>query len=232
MIYFSYYLMQEEEFEQNFWEFITKVCVYVTSIYFAWLEWLQIKDKRLSIYMSELTNYMDVGSIILNFVLVFKQDFFRNSWYSFNTQKTLAAIACACIWYKTFYWMRLFTSTAFFINLLTETLFGISAFVTMMAILLLGVSNVMYILNIQNEDLAEDLQQRPIFTMELPWNFVNSVIFSYKLVLGEFDTEGFDGNHAVVLWLIFFGATFLLQITFLNMLIAIMQDTFTDVKSQ
>jgi len=55
------------------------------------------------------------------------------------------------------------------------------------------------------------------------------VIWSYKLGLGEFDTDGFAGENQLWLWVIWLMATFLLQITFLNMLIAIMSDTYAKV---
>ena len=58
---------------------------------------------------------------------------------------------------------------------------------------------------------------------------MSSIIYAYMLSLGEFDTEGFAGNNELLLWAIFIGATFLLQITFLNMLIAIMGNTFDRV---
>ena len=59
--------------------------------------------------------------------------------------------------------------------------------------------------------------------------FLNSFIYMYKLTLGDFSTKYYLGMNAEVLWIIFFAATFLLQITFLNMLIAIMADTFSHV---
>ena len=51
----------------------------------------------------------------------------------------------------------------------------------------------------------------------------------YKLTLGDFSTKYYLGMNTEVLWIVFFAATFLLQITFLNMLIAIMGDTFSHV---
>ena len=47
--------------------------------------------------------------------------------------------------------------------------------------------------------------------------------------MGEYDTEGFDGENAPFLWIIFLVSTFLLQIAFLNMLIAIISNTFQQV---
>ena len=96
------------------------------------------------------------------------------------------------VWYKSFYWMRLFTSTAFFINLLKETFYGIKAFVIMMTILVLCVANLLYILNLRNDN---EKDQAPIFSQDLPYNFINSIIWSYMHGLGEFDTDHFAGTH-------------------------------------
>ena len=52
------------------------------------------------------------------------------------------------------------------------------------------------------------------------------------LMLGEFDLDGF-GNHGnlAICYLIFILSMFITQITFLNMLITIMGDTFDRVIS-
>ena len=54
----------------------------------------------------------------------------------------------------------------------------------------------------------------------------------YLLSLGEFDYENFGERGSVsniLMWIIFVLGTFLLQITFMNMLIAIMGEVFTEV---
>ena len=63
------------------------------------------------------------------------------------------------------------------------------------------------------------------------FDIFNAFFWAYKLSLGEYDTDGFvfgDQEQSILLWAIFLFATFILQITFLNMLIAIMNDTFTE----
>ena len=53
------------------------------------------------------------------------------------------------------------------------------------------------------------------------------------LMLGEFDMDGFvDHANLSICYMIFLFSTFITQITFLNMLIAIMGDTFERVISQ
>ena len=46
---------------------------------------------------------------------------------------------------------------------------------------------------------------------------------------GEYGTDDFEGENAYFLWIVFFGVTFFIQITFLNMLIAIIGNTFQHV---
>ena len=58
---------------------------------------------------------------------------------------------------------------------------------------------------------------------------MNSIIYSYKISLGDFDTEGYKGEDSPLLWVFFVSATLIVQITLLNMLIAIMGDTFDEV---
>ena len=54
----------------------------------------------------------------------------------------------------------------------------------------------------------------------------------YILAVGDYDTDGFEGKgttNKFFLWVTFVCATFMLQVTFMNMLIAIMGNTFDDV---
>ena len=61
----------------------------------------------------------------------------------------------------------------------------------------------------------------------------------YLLSNGEYDFENFgardsEGNEGskIVLWLLFLGATFLLQIVFMNMLVALMSDTYNEINEK
>ena len=55
----------------------------------------------------------------------------------------------------------------------------------------------------------------------------------YLTSLGEFDSEGYsDGPNSSLAYLFFFLATFLVLVVFMNMLIAIMGDTFATVQEE
>ena len=61
--------------------------------------------------------------------------------------RLLALSAIAFVWYKVFYWMRLFEKPAFFMHLLIKTLHGIVPFMLFLVILTLGLSNMIYIVD-------------------------------------------------------------------------------------
>ena len=67
-------------------------------------------------------------------------------------------------------------------------------------------------------------------------SFIDGIMDQYMLGLGEFSTDQYGEEASdVIIWLVFIATTFITQITFLNMLIAIMGDTFarvSEVKDQ
>merc|ERR1712226_1521607 len=86
-------------------------------------------------------------------------------------------------------------------------------------------SNIMYILNTQR--IYSDEQR--IYDEETSNDFLNSFIMIYTLSFGEFAYEGYNGTNQSFIWLMWFMGSFLIAITFLNMLIAIMSNTYDKV---
>ena len=61
----------------------------------------------------------------------------------------------------------------------------------------------------------------------------NLLMNQYYLALGDYDTENFkDQPYVFIMFFIFILGTFFIQVTMLNMLIAIMSDTFDRVSEQ
>ena len=69
--------------------------------------------------------------------------------YNLEWEQFLASIAVFMTWYKIFYWMKLFNTPAFFINLLHESFAdgNFRAFTIMLVLLILLFTNVFYIMN-------------------------------------------------------------------------------------
>lgn len=110
-------------------------------------------------------------------------------------------------------------------RLIRATLWDIKFFVILYFFILLTFANALIILNtgrLESKKLYDD-----IFSFRVLDAFFNI----YLLSLGEFATDNFEGKQKdVMAWFIFFASTFITQITFLNMLIAVMSDTYDQVK--
>lgn len=137
-------------------------------------------------------------------------------------QRIVAAFSLFVIWIKVFDWLRLFESTAFYIKLLTVTVKDIGYFMVLFLVALAMVGSSMYMLQSNRTDGEEDII-RPVFKV---W-ILDLLLNQYLLGLGMFEFEGFENHEQKYLcWLFFLIGTFFTQITMLNMLIAIMGNTF------
>ena len=61
-------------------------------------------------------------------------------------------------------------------------------------------------------------------------NVWDSFIFSYRMGLGDFNTDGFGTKDEVLVWIFWFLNTLIILIILLNLVIAIMGDTFDRVQ--
>ena len=125
--------------------------------------------------------------------------------------------------------MRLFDNTSFYVTLITKTISDIGYIGFIIAIILIYVGVATYMLQL-NADPGDDTAIiTPIFDTFL----VDSIINQYLLMLGEFHMDGFKNHvNATLCYVFFISTTIISQITFLNMLIAIMGDTFDRVIDQ
>ena len=176
---------------------------------------------------------IDLVSSILNFLLILNE-LLDHSILDHEYLKFCAVLAVTFVWYKVFYWMRLFKNPAFFSNLLKKTLGDIVPFLLMISILMMLFSNIIYILNQVDlsDSNAEQEEVKPVYAQIFGFDFINAVMHMYILAVGDYDTDAFDGKgdiNKIFLWITFVGATFMIQVTFMNMLIAIMSNTFGEV---
>ena len=136
----------------------------------------------------------------------------------------MAAYACFNTVAQLFNWLRLFEGTAFYIMLLVDTLNDIKAFLIILLTSLtwFGLPLVMLNLNRSSDNAVLD----NTFNHWVPNMFLNQ----YMLALGEFNYGNFGaGPQFVICYVLFLLATFFSQIVMLNMLIAIMGDSFERV---
>ena len=127
---------------------MAKMLVISLTFYMFSFEVLQMMDRKWS-YFDDLANWVDQISSLLVLCLLIKNEWFIDTLYDLPYEHVLSTVIVGLTWYKVFYWMKLFNTTAFFINLLGKTFEDVNfkAFFIMIVILILAFSNMVYILN-------------------------------------------------------------------------------------
>ena len=128
-----------------------------------------------------------------------------------------------------FHWCRLFPGFAFYNRLIHETLIDVQKFMILYILIVAGFANVMYIINYKRimsseVEVIDEFSSNGVF---------NSFTQMWNLGMGDFVLDNYAetmyDNDLALIWAVFFGATFMINIVFLNMVIAIMSDTFDKV---
>ena len=132
------------------------------------------------------------------------------------------------MWLKLFYWMRLFSSTAYYVNLICQTIADIKIFGILVLLVIFAFANFFMILNDNNPTDQEDSYVRKYVDNKI----VDSFLSIYLIMIGDFDNKVYgDGLNTGVAYFFFVLATFFCIVVFMNMIIAIMGSTFDDVKT-
>ena len=142
--------------------------------------------------------------------------------------RTQAAFAVFLTWVKAFYLMRLFEHTSFFVRLVFETITDIFYGLLVFLVILMMFGNALIVLSQDREPFYYR------YFEEDSSDYINVFLNMYELSIGTWTYDAiFAENQAdsimKVTWIIFVLSTMITQIIFLNMLIAIMGDTYDRV---
>ena len=172
-------------------------------------------------YFSDVFNWIDLTGLLMT-LLITVMTLMDEPCIAVETLRLFAAIASCLLITKFYDWLRLFEGTAFYILLVEYTLRDIRAFLILLVVALFAFGLPMSMLNLNREDGNALIE--PAFNFWL----LDALYNQYLLTLGEFvNIEKMDGQSNDMVVLGFFNAaTFFTQITMLNMLIAVMGDSF------
>ena len=136
------------------------------------------------------------------------------------------------MWYKLFDWLRLFSQTAIYPILLREVLIDIYPFVIIMIVILGLFGNCLYIFS----SLAVYDGNPQLYSTLLPSQMWSALLNQLIMMTGESDVGNYylESQLAlnIVIWFWFCCAVLMTQIVFMNVLIAIISDTFDRVWEQ
>mgnify|MGYP001578288496 CR=1 FL=1 len=160
--------------------------------------------------MTDLINYILCSTVIIMDIANANIDAIR----------PIAAMGVIILWIKLFYFLRVFETTSRLIRMIMEIVNDMKNFLIVLVIGILGFANGFYIIS-QNQVNTE-----APFAGE---TFSKAVIYTYRLTLGDFATDDFynlTGIDVVIVWIMFIFASLFVVIVLLNLLIAMMGDTF------
>lgn len=160
---------------------------------------------------------LDLFSVIMNSTVVIL-DF---ADVNFEDTNRVAAISVLVLYFKLFYFLRIFFATAYLVRMIIEIMLDMKFFVSVLMIATVAFANAFYILGRNSDPETGNLAGE---------NFFDALIFSYKMGLGDFITDGFVTQDEELLWILFLLNSLIILIVLLNLVIAIMGDTFDRVQ--
>lgn len=123
-----------------------RILILVFGVVFLSIEFAQMLILKFS-YFDDFWNYLYVGSIIWNILLVLEHSI---QIFDVTYDRLCGANAMGVVaqWAMMYYWMRLHPGLAFFVTFLTEVVKDIGPFMLMFAICILMFGNAIFVLNL------------------------------------------------------------------------------------
>ena len=104
-------------------------------------------------YLASFTNCIDFASVILNLILL------SNEFLDLIVKETtvvLSSIGIGLMWLNFIYWLRIFETTTFYFDLISQTILDMSTFFYIFVLTVFAFGNVLYILNANRDREVDD----------------------------------------------------------------------------
>jgi Ion transport protein len=198
--------------------------------YFIFVEIQQFIGDPLE-YIKSFWNYTDllVNGLCLSVVVLDIMDF-----DSKMILRPIASSTLIIVWVKLFYYLRAYDSTSQLIRMIIETVKDIRYFLFVLFIGIVGFAGGFYILQYGLYGVGSDSDSNPQHLF-VGTNPLLAIIYIYQLVMGNFNLGNFpeyDGTSQFefyFIWFLFVVSCLFLVIVLMNLLIAIMSNTFSNV---
>lgn len=135
-----------------------------------------------------------------------------------DLEAVLSATMILLLWLKFLYFLRIFQETGYLIRIITEVVYDIRHFLLLLLLTIVAFGDSMRSISTSNP--AEE-------------QFIVSIVgvftYVYRMILGDFDTNSFGSIATPYMWLLFILCTIINMIIMLNLLIAIIGESFNKV---
>ena len=195
----------------------TSLCV--LSFYFLKNEWRSLESNRLS-YFKDFWNYIDIIPPIMILAIVGLDYYPENTVEKsgahthththeeiITTQYALQAVANFAMWFKIFYFLRIFRQTGYFVNMLLRVVTEAKIFALLYLLITVTFWLSFYIMS--DRDVG--------------------IIWVYMIGMGEYDMEFSAYQTPNIMMGFFILVTIVVNIVMLNLLIAIISSSYEKV---
>ena len=132
-------------------------------------------------YLKDIYNYIDISSFVLNlYILSYSSQALTKAEEAELQLGNLCCLAVIIMWYKSFYWLRLFDNTSFYVRLIADTLFEVRYFMILFVMILMTFGNAIFILSRSREN--------PLYKDYLTSEYINVLLNQYEMALGTWNT--------------------------------------------
>lgn len=133
----------------------------------------------------------------------------------------LQAVLSLIIWLKLLYFLRIYKSFGYYIRLIMDVVADMKYFLALLMLTFVAFGDSFRQISSSNAE-GDDFIGGTIFT---------AITYIYRMVLGDFDTNAFGSVAVGYVWVLFFLCTIFNMIIMLNLLIAIISESFAEVNS-
>jgi hypothetical protein len=207
-------------------ETISVAVLALFSMYLLKNEIGQLTESGLEYFLS-IWNYLDIvpPTLIIVFLLLdYTVDFFNMTDdkgvvlpYVITTKVSMQATMSLFIWLKFLYFLRIFDSTGYLIRIIIEVIIDMRHFLALLLLTFIAFGHAMYMISLGNEE--------PF----IEGDFFYSIFYTYRMTLGDFDTTAFGNVATGYMTALFILCTVLNMIIMLNLLIAIISESFAKI---
>jgi hypothetical protein len=200
-------------------DFPMQILLGIFSLYFLRNETRQMIDDGPD-YLTSIWNYIDI--ITPTTVLTVLGINSLNIVIGDETERILQAIGVFFMWFKFLYFFRIFKKYGYLIRLIITVISDMSTFLVVLFFTLVAFGDTFLTISNGNKEPPHE---------PFVHGFFDAIIYTYLTTLGSFDLETFKNSIATNLLIAFFlTCTVFNTIVMLNLLIAIISETFAQVK--
>ena len=205
----------------------SKVCYYpfggiiiCFATYFTLNEWRQLSNEGIE-YLLSIWNYVDlIPPIGIYIIAVLSILHSLKLHVDESVESSILAFITFFMWFKFLYFLRIFKSTGYLIRMIVEVVYDMRNFFLVLLITIAAFGDSFLRIAVANSADTQFIS-----------GFVDSMIFTYRMILGDFDTGSLGNVAQPVVMSLFLLCTIFNMIVMLNLLIAIISDSYAKVMS-